>query len=577
MVTWGGGREPSDVAALRARADEEGWSTLLLARGLWICGGGPRPPRLTRVQEGRVLVVGHLFGREDASRPAGEESARERCRRLSEAQWGRYAAVVLDAAGVPEAVFRDPSGALDCVLWRWGAVVFVASGAPPWLVRALRLSWSVDWEKVADILADPLLITADPPLRILEGLAPGELRPLREPGGGSTIWSPAAAARRVEGNVARAEARLRSSLESVIAELAEGASGILVEVSGGLDSAIVAATLAPAAPTCPVLWWNFWGPFAESDERPYACAVAERLGAPLVLAERPEPAGAEAFSLEHPPAFRPGLGRIDAAYEAAQSEVCRSRSLDTVLTGKGGDAALFQTATTAVLADRITATGPLAFADPTALALARRLRRSVWAVGCRAVRVAGRALRRSPCGLAAAEVRARRAPPHPWLRDLAGLPLGKRIQIAGFVHHLSMQGLSRRTDEADLLHPFLTQPVMEACLAVPTPVLTLGGHDRMLARRAFADCVPEAILRRRSKGALGAYFARCVMAAGEPLRAHLLEGRLAAAGLLDRPAVEAALDAARLVTAGYSPDITLLAAVESWARAWSGEPPPWRR
>ena len=569
--------EPSTVGFLREAAEREGWGTLWTGPGLWICGGGPRPPRLAREQDGRVLVIGDLFARAPGRSPSPGACLVERCRRLSETHWGRYVALALDREGAPEALFRDPSGALDCVIWRWGALVFAASAAPPWLVRALSLSWSVDWERVADTLADPLLITADPPLRKVEALAPGEVRALHGGEAGVPVWTPARAARQTRGRRGPAQARLRSAVDAVVGSYARGAAGLLVEISGGLDSAIVASAVRAAGPAAPTVLWHFWGPYPESDERRYARALAERLAVAVEMVERPEPSGPEAFRLEQPPAFRPTLGRIDAAYDALQADVCRSRGLDAVLTGKGGDAALFQLATSAVVADLWARKGPLALGDATSLVLARRLRRSVWSVLCRGLRAGGRPLRRRPCALAAPEVRLRRPPPHPWLRDLRGLPLGKRLQIAGFVHHLSMHGGSLRAEAADLLHPFLSQPVMEACLATPTPVLTLGGHDRMLGRRAFADRLPETILRRRSKGELGAYFARSVIAAADPLRTHLLEGRLAAAGLLDRRAVESALEPDHLVVAGFSPDITLLAALEGWAQAWDGEPPPWRR
>lgn len=561
---------------LRVAAEREGWRTLVLQPGLWVGGGGPRPPGFHRVHDGRTIVVGDLHSQaRGLDSLAG--SAEDRCRRLSTSAWGRYVALILGPSGSLEALFRDPSGALDCVFWRAGAVAFAASSTPRWMVRALRLNWSVDWERMADILADPVLLTGDPPLKGVEGLAPGEVRDLEGAGPGLQVWTPAQSARAIRRDPARAGAALRTALDQSVRGLAAGASGLLVEVSGGLDSAIVAASLSAGGPPAPVLWWNCWGPYREADERRYAQAVAERLGVSLRTLERPEPCGEGELGLDHPPALRPSSNRLDAFYDAAQAQACEAEGLNAVLTGKGGDVALFQTPTTAILADLIAARGPLAFAHPAALVLARRLRRSVWAVACRAARVSRRPLQQRASSLASAEVRARRPPPHPWLADVGGLPLGKRIQISGFAHNLILHGLARRTEAAELLHPFLSQPVMEACLAAPTYVLTMGGQDRLLARRAFADRLPDPIRQRRSKGELGAYYARCLGAALDPLRTHLLEGRLAGAGLLDLPRLEAALELESLIVNGGSPDLFLLTTLESWARGWTGEPPPWER
>lgn len=577
LAAWPRGAEPTRVETLRSGAEEAGWSTLLHRPGLWIGGGGPRPPRLEQLHDGRTAVIGDLFARPGAAARRLPGDALERARRLSEGCWGRYVAVLLDDTGVPQALFRDPSGGMDCAVWREADLVFAASSAPRWLVRTMHLDWLPDWERVADILADPVLMTGRLALQRVDALAPGEFRGLQARQPGPLVWTPARTARRRDADPGRASARLRAALDTVVQAAAGRASGVLVEVSGGLDSAVVAASLNAGAAPERVAWWHFWGPYREADERSYARALADRLGVRLEAVRRPEPGGTGELCLDHPPAFRPSASRLDAVYEETQAEACVARALDMVLTGKGGDVALFQLATSAVVADLLSARGPLALAHPASLVMARRMRRSVWAVLCRGLRSGRRPLRRSPNALAARAVRSRRPAVHPWLADVGGLPIGKRIQIAGFAHNLSLHGVSRRSEAADLVHPFLSQPVMEACLATPTYVLTLGGHDRLLARRTFADRLPDEIVLRRSKGELGTYYGRVLAGALEPLRAHLLEGRLAAAGLLDTARVEAALDLDALISTGSYGDIRFLAAVESWAKGWSANPPPWRR
>ena len=52
------------------------------------------------------------------------------------------------------------------------------------------------------------------------------------------------------------------------------------------------------------------------------------------------------------------------------------------------------------------------------------------------------------------------------------------------------------------------------------------------------------------------------------LRDHLLEGRLAARGLIDRGRTEALLDPDRLLWNGSVPDFTMAAVTESWVRRW---------
>jgi asparagine synthase (glutamine-hydrolysing) len=111
---------------------------------------------------------------------------------------------------------------------------------------------------------------------------------------------------------------------------------------------------------------------------------------------------------------------------------------------------------------------------------------------------------------------------------------------------------------------------MEAVLATPAYELTRGGHDRLLAREAFADRLPAALIQRRSKAELGGYYGRVLAANIDRLRPHLLEGHLARQGLIDRGQVEAALQVEHLIWQGGYLELMMLSLVESWVSAWLG-------
>jgi asparagine synthase (glutamine-hydrolysing) len=171
----------------------------------------------------------------------------------------------------------------------------------------------------------------------------------------------------------------------------------------------------------------------------------------------------------------------------------------------------------------------------------------------------------------------RRPPPHPWLTGLDRLPPGKRAHVrritAALVTHLA----SRRAEAVDLVHPLLTQPMLELCLSLPTMQLTAGRRGRDLARRAFGDRLPEMVRERRSKGDLSADFGRALAASLPALRAHLLDGRLAAEGVIDRERTDAVLDADHLAWRGDYGDVMTAAAIESWVRVWEARLERWRR
>ena len=160
-------------------------------------------------------------------------------------------------------------------------------------------------------------------------------------------------------------------------------------------------------------------------------------------------------------------------------------------------------------------------------------------------------------------------PPHPWLTDSPRLGPARRIQIEGLIDGPGFSAASRQTAVVDLRHPLLAQPVVEACLSIPTDRLTLG-RDRGLARRAFADRLTPEIAARRSKGDLTAYYGRRIAVSLPALRPWLLDGALCAQGLLDRRRIEQALTTEHLIWRGGYREIMIAATMESWWRTWAG-------
>lgn len=122
-------------------------------------------------------------------------------------------------------------------------------------------------------------------------------------------------------------------------------------------------------------------------------------------------------------------------------------------------------------------------------------------------------------------------------------------------------------------HPLLTQPVLEAALALPTWQLASGPIDRGFARRLFADRLHPDIAARRSKGEAAAFYSRTVVANLPYLRERLLDGALAKAGILDTDRLSRTLTAEHLF---YSLDyraIFLQASAEAWLSSWTAPQP----
>lgn len=578
VMTAPAGRPSEAFAAILADLKEnQGWRVVVSAFGLAALVKGERPPEIaptTKLFRTDGVVIGRVFDkspdaagrarRADLSELADIDPV-EACRLLCSACFGGYVAVLAQDRGGPVAL-RSPSGALDAFTWRRGPVNFVADDIPEGLAAPGGLA--VDWDGVGAVLARGIRAVARAPLHGVQGLDPGVCRHGQGWGEETVLWSPAAIAR--QGPVKTCADELRAAVDLAISAELDGAERILCEISGGLDSAIVATSLAAIgrAPTAAI---NFWRDQAEADERTYAQAVADAAGVRLQAVRRelmrlsPEALAFPARSV------RPNLAAIDPDYDALLVEALKGAEADVLMTGHGGDVVFLQVGAAEVAADLVRG-APCVGSRAARLAdIARRARRSVWSLAWEAL--SGRPSVHAPQeGLAERDFVLARPDRelHPWTSDTRHVSPARRVQIEGLVNSLGLIAHTRRSAAARIAHPLLAQPVVELCLRIPTPILSSGEGERTLARQAFAGRLPRVIAERRSKGDVTTYFGRSMAANAGFLREHLLEGRLVAQGLLDRARLETALEPEAMIWRHTYGNLLLAAGLEGWVRHWEG-------
>jgi asparagine synthase (glutamine-hydrolysing) len=157
---------------------------------------------------------------------------------------------------------------------------------------------------------------------------------------------------------------------------------------------------------------------------------------------------------------------------------------------------------------------------------------------------------------------------HPWVDAAIHLPSSKRRQIFSIV---DTQNFFRVPNHyADIVHPLISQPIIEVCLQIPSYVLTYGGIDRALVRQAFNGLVPSEVLLRTTKGATTGYFHKLLGQNLSFLRGFLLDGLLMTEGVLDRRTTQAVLSQPAF-TRGQHQILPILDAIraEIWLRTWT--------
>lgn len=543
-----------------------GWSGREIGRGAWLFLPDLRPMEVRRIgQDDIILGETHAMDGSAVFDPGDipDLDAEAASRRLACDAWGAYVHVRHAPRSGEVSVFRDPSGALEALVWRRDGATLVASSLPAWLDAGLPEDLALDWERVAAFAVNPTLQTAGPALAGVDAVAPGQLW---AGGRAVQIWRPAGLVGRRGPGRDRGDRALVATVDQVIAGLGRGR--LLIEVSGGLDSAIVATGLASLGGqiACAL---NYHVRDRQGDERSFAREVALGVGVVLTEAEKAErPLDLEALgAISGGP--RPALNGFDHPHDADVAARCAALGVDVILTGQGGDNVFFQTPTSLIAADGLL-NGLTASA---ALKLARWQGRSVYRLVGEAVaarlRPAGGMGGRPGVHLTARALEAgRAAAPHPWLADFEQVPPAKRLQIASLANAQIVHGVSRRGQAARLCHPLLAQPVVELCLGIPALELTRGGRDRGLARDAFAHRLPASVAERSTKGRLSAYYGRVLALSLAELRPLLLDGRLAQRGLIDQAGLDPMLSVEHLLWRGGYGALVNLIMLELWVRAW---------
>ncbi|MDC8640154.1 asparagine synthase C-terminal domain-containing protein, partial [Xanthomonas hortorum pv. hederae] len=113
-----------------------------------------------------------------------------------------------------------------------------------------------------------------------------------------------------------------------------------------------------------------------------------------------------------------------------------------------------------------------------------------------------------------------------------------QTRLSATTRHSALSGRVIQTFPKHVRIPLLSQPVMEACLRVPTWMCVSEGKNRSVARAAFADAIPHDVLNRRSKGSYLNFAGVVYKENRVQLRGFLMSGCLRSQGLLDVTALE---------------------------------------
>lgn len=524
-----------------------------------------------------ALLVGTVFPRHGPIARSGridEETLADlssgSAARLLTRYWGGYLAIVWSEGRLR--IIRDPSAALPCLFAHEGSATLLAPNVEL-LMRAGLPRPRVDIDGVADGLFRADLPSSRTALAAIEELLPGFVLDFDEYSAVTRqVWSPWEHVE-IDPQVTASEhaERLRRAVQNCTASWSSLFDLILMGVSGGLDSSILAACLhaRKPPPVCATLATRE----ADGDERHYARLLCEELDLPLVEASYAL-ADIDLGRPARPDLARPTGRLLAQGYNAAMTRIAHDHAAAAFFTGNGGDNVFAFSQSAAALADRLLQEGPGRGAWRTARDICRLTGCSLF----EALRAAARILRRprryrwraNPRFLASPILKGLDTRPltHPWLEPPRGALPGKAAHIAALLRiqrHLDGTG---QLGSLPIVNPLMAQPVMEACLAVPSWLWCQGGRNRAIARDAFRPDLPPAITNRISKGGPDGFGAQIVRAYRKQIRERLLDGALSRHGVIDRAALAQHLDDPRPGGGTDQVRVLELLEAEAWINHW---------
>lgn len=489
--------------------------------------------------------------------------------------WGSYIAVSVDRDRGRVSVLRDPTGRIEC--WRLslksGDILFSHYSDVYWLQD--RQS-GIDWEYLTHHLNQDWTHGEHTCLEGVKEVLPGEeLTYMNGCSSKAMRWWPHEISKNTVGSIDAAQSVMRRSAEISVEAWGRQYERITLDLSGGLDSAIVLGLLRRHAHHQNVLAINRVTPGREGDERFYAREAAEMHGVRLIEQE-PESTDLDFSTSYSRKLMRPRNRILPLGYDQAGADIARRYNSEAFFTGTGGDHLFYDNLKAEAACDYLSHRKSIKGYLDTAVYLAQLSKSTVWEVnhvvasyylGKRST-IDGRSQWKNAFLTPAATEGVdfdRYA--HPWaIAAMKHSPPAKLTQIFNILELQRHYHRFGRADVAEETHVLFSQPLLEACLRIPAHWFGVGGVQRGLARRAFSDLLPACIRERRSKGAIGPYFADFLRKRLPKIRELLLEGRLASKGLVDRQIMEEALTPFAMTTTRDLAVINVCLTAELWVR-----------
>lgn len=536
----------TQLASLIDRAAESGLILQFSSERLALLSSGDDEVHV--LSNDRGFVIGDIFRRHVPTKAFGAyKGAQEEVTDIlvngeaNEQVWGDYIAIYFDRSQELQ-LLHAPCGSLNLFFLELeGALLFASESSI--LLTVARQRRSIRWAGIAESILWDDSCTTETCVHGVREIRCGEVGHWQ----GSSmsirpIWNPWRFTEPDQSIWVGAEALdlVRREIFRCIGARRVSETKFALDLSGGLDSSIIAAVCASAGLDLTAI--NLFNPSTEGDERFFARSVAAHLNMELKEAA-PKVDDVDIQNCARPHLPRPYVRAFAQAFDRTSLEIARDLGVSTFLNGGGGDAVFCHLQSSGPVVDRIKSLGRSPGVLKIAFEVAHAAQCNVWDVAAKTGIKLLRGKRydqKAPAdAFVASDCRTLGSPrqsplPEPRIRPLPG----KVEQVQGlYANFYNLNGFAR-SDSMKGAFPLLSQPLVEACLRVPSWLWLGGGRNRLIARLAIERELPSAVVWRKSKGGLGMLQRETIRRKRMVVLDRLMEGQLAGQGLIDRREIE---------------------------------------
>jgi asparagine synthase (glutamine-hydrolysing) len=326
---------------------------------------------------------------------------------------------------------------------------------------------------------------------------------------------------------------------------------------------------------------NYHSPGSDGDERNFARLSAQRAAEPLIERERNSALSFEPMLHMQRQSAPVTTFLYYLENHRSEAELAADHGATAIFSGNSGDQLFYQANGALGAADYIQTHGLRPRAFGIAFDAARMDRLSIWSVLREGIsrgllgrqwslrHEAGRYSTLLTPQVIESVRRAERFT-HPLLRGAESEPSGKLFHAQSLLFAPALHNPLGRMADPELIAPLYSQPLIELALRIPVYILSAGGWERAIARRAFQHDMPREIVLRRTKGGVEEHSRAILLRNIALLREVLLDGQLVRQGIIDRRKVAEALSGHPTRIASSNVELYECFSAEAWARRWCG-------